>query len=745
MAKTRKKLTDEEKKIRRREQKKLTMRKLREKLKQNPVALEKKRKKDREYYYKNKSQGLVKTIKDISTREQRNLRKKWREDAKKRRVIKKIQRRTKEIIREGTPPSSPSRPHSPALTNSSLRQPSTSRVTTGKSVAARNRRMIKSENIYLRKRLQALENKLSKYRMRELRAKEAQTSKNKNESENKENNNRPIKKHFTKVARIKKSVKAFLSDDQNSRLTSGKKETITRKKEKKQIRLLNDTLINLHIKFQKETGSHISYKTFCRYRPFWIISPKSSARDTCLCAMHENMNLIVQALKSAKIINEITALDVAKGLCCDGNLKEICLERKCSECNDKVVEFSDYIANDSIVYQRWVTKKIPTIVKGQEKMCQRTIKEKTMTNKQSLIDILVTKMPLFMQHVANIFHQTRVVRKIKIDMLHQRSGLLHCDFSENYLCKYSREVQSAHFGGSKAQLSLHTSVFYYKNKDDCVTTEHKSYCTISENLRHDPALICAHLKPVIDHIKANLVSDIKTFHILSDGPSTQYRNKNMFLLLVEYLSVELDAEEIYWHFSESGHGKGAPDGIGGCLKRTADRQVGLGRDISNIKDLISCLQENVQATTIIYIDDTHLPVIEDKIKKTEVKPFKGTLRIHQIAWHKSEPNIIHARRLSCVSCPANVVCTHYEIGQIPIKSASYKNHETDYEDLFDVPSTRLPKKMWRYEEIDDTDSSEDNVVLANLRKTCQKSEKYDMAKSFHKPSFFCDSSDEDIF
>lgn len=45
MAKTRKKLTDEEKKIRRREQKKLTMRKLREKLKQNPVALEKKTKK----------------------------------------------------------------------------------------------------------------------------------------------------------------------------------------------------------------------------------------------------------------------------------------------------------------------------------------------------------------------------------------------------------------------------------------------------------------------------------------------------------------------------------------------------------------------------------------------------------------------------------------------------------------------------------------------------------------------------
>lgn len=46
--------------------------------------------------------------------------------------------------------------------------------------------------------------------------------------------------------------------------------------------------------------------------------------------------------------------------------------------------------------------------------------------------------------------------------MNNTNALLHFDFSENYGCKYS-EVQSAHFGGSKSQITLHTSVLYYKN------------------------------------------------------------------------------------------------------------------------------------------------------------------------------------------------------------------------------------------------------------------------------------------
>ena len=48
--------------------------------------------------------------------------------------------------------------------------------------------------------------------------------------------------------RVQESVTAFMTTDENSRLTAGKSQTITRRKIKKQKRFLNDTLRN-HRKF----------------------------------------------------------------------------------------------------------------------------------------------------------------------------------------------------------------------------------------------------------------------------------------------------------------------------------------------------------------------------------------------------------------------------------------------------------------------------------------------------------------
>lgn len=40
-----------------------------------------------------------------------------------------------------------------------------------------------------------------------------------------------------------------------------------------------------------------------------------------------------------------------------------------------------------------------------------------------------------------------------------------------------------------------------------------------------------------------------------------------------------------WSYLESSHGKGAADGIGGTLKRTADRLVATGSDIKDVSFL----------------------------------------------------------------------------------------------------------------------------------------------------------------
>ncbi|PZC72112.1 hypothetical protein B5X24_HaOG211912 [Helicoverpa armigera] len=79
---------------------KRSMRRAREKLKKDPVALEEKRKKDREYYHRKKSQEEMKTINDLSERQQRQLRNKWRKDAKLRKDRLKLLRETARFIDE---------------------------------------------------------------------------------------------------------------------------------------------------------------------------------------------------------------------------------------------------------------------------------------------------------------------------------------------------------------------------------------------------------------------------------------------------------------------------------------------------------------------------------------------------------------------------------------------------------------------------------------------------------------------
>ncbi|KAJ8877189.1 hypothetical protein PR048_021643 [Dryococelus australis] len=58
-----------------------------------------------------------------------------------------------------------------------------------------------------------------------------------------------------------------------------------------------------------------------------------------------------------------------------------------------------------------------------------------------------------------------------------------------------------------------------------------------------------------------------------------------------YLSKKLNVEEIHWHFSESTHGKGAPDRVGAVLKRTADGLVAHQVDIPDCDVLVPLLHQ----------------------------------------------------------------------------------------------------------------------------------------------------------
>lgn len=113
---------------------------------------------------------------------------------------------------------------------------------------------------------------------------------------------------------------------------------------------------------------------------------------------------------------------------------------------------------------------------------------------------------------------------------------------------------------SNHPLPLHTGVLYLSGG------VLESFASLSDCLRHDAAATWAHLDPVLEYIRDRYPAVTKV-HFLSDGPVSQYRNKTAFYLASTVPCLK-GFSCITWTFTEASHGKGAPNGAGGALKKS---------------------------------------------------------------------------------------------------------------------------------------------------------------------------------
>ncbi|XP_054259871.1 uncharacterized protein LOC128984559 [Macrosteles quadrilineatus] len=456
------------------------------------------------------------------------------------------------------------------------------------------------------------------------------------------------------------------------------------------------------------------------------------------------MSLIVSKMNTLKMIRERTPEDLIKNITCENEyLKEKCLEKKCMECKGNKVAFLDYNEEDSVTLYQWVDKKVEVQMKGRKKICKKTTKEEITCSKKKLKILFQSMFDKFVQHVNNIIHQHHAVRQIK-KTLKENEAFLHIDFSENYNCKFGQEIQSFHFGGSRDQVSMHTSVLYYHGINGTVS---QTLCTLSENRRHDSVAICGHLVPIFTEIK-KYVPNLEKVHFLSDGPTNQYRNRKMFVLAAKFIARELNVETLHWHFSEANHGKGAPDGVGGVLKRTADCVVARGKDIPSIDALIRVLEQNCKGVHLFKVDTEDILKLDTEFHGLELPKFKGILKVHEIAWSRKMKDEISARRLSCLLCEANQECDHYEIGKIMIQTPKCdKNHDGEGGDdnvCTNLPAKSKKQKTFRkkkpiYSAIySDSDSDPDNPPELNV-----KTNDFVVVKVFGKKTlnFYADTLD----
>lgn len=409
----------------------------------------------------------------------------------------------------------------------------------------------------------------------------------------------------SKPMKLRIAVQNFLERDDNSKMCPGKKDCKTRNKIKKQKRYLSDSMFNLHKKFQKENTLKASFASFCRLRPFWVVTRNISERDTCLCVYHENMQLMFEKLKYLDIISVQNLRELCKTVVCDIN-SESCMLRKCEKCKTKVPNINTFDNSTDTTYKLWKIMKENRMTRGREKEIRRTVKTELKITKKALLLKFLEALDRFLKHQYNITHQYVATTQMKTN-LSEGEIFMQVDFAENYCCKYSDEIQAVHFGASRQQISLHTGVYYYKCPDTGATKS-KSFCTFSDCLRHDACAISAHMQNILDQIC--LSHPIETLHVLSDGPTAQYRNKKAFYLFSQYLTQRYGIKNATWSFSEAGHGKGPMDGVGAVVKRTADRIVAQGKDLPDFDTFVTSMKTNISNVTISIVTETDINEIE---------------------------------------------------------------------------------------------------------------------------------------
>jgi len=459
---------------------------------------------------------------------------------------------------------------------------------------------------------------------------------------------------------VRREIRDFFLGDKASTECPGIKQGKTYNGEQKQRRYLNGTLKELHKVFlSKRDSSRVSYATFRRNKPEWLVKPLLTGRDTCMCKVCENFKFLFKASKSVQILNFNSCREFIESLWCSNTTTE-CLLRHCNNCQEKAVNFLTQNDQEPVMYNEWVTtseKKYST--KAKKEISVNITKKVSKYCTVAELKVLVkSKILSYMEHVGIYRHQMKA-SELVVQSLDSNEMAILIDWSMNYCCKYAKEIQSVHFGGSHAQIALHTGRLYLNGGLS------KSFCTLSEITRHDPKAITAHLKPILDkYLREN--PQVNKLYIMSDGPVSQYKNRDLYFLVTQFLAdLFKQLVVIEWVFSGSGHGKGEADGVGGTTKRTADNVVAHGKDVDSLEKFYSIVVERCPSIFYHIVKDVDLKEV-DSIEIPLTAPIPGTRKIHHWIWQTENPLRVNFKTLFCIAChKKSPNCPHYVLSKRP--------------------------------------------------------------------------------
>ena len=80
---------------------------------------------------------------------------------------------------------------------------------------------------------------------------------------------------------------------------------------------------------------------------------------------------------------------------------------------------------------------------------------------------------------------------------------------------------------------------------------------------------------------------------------------------------------------EAGHGKGPADGIGAVIKRTADRMIANGDDVTDAETMMKVLKTANTTVKLYLVTEKEIETVRELLPKS-LKSVPETMKIHQV-------------------------------------------------------------------------------------------------------------------
>jgi len=396
----------------------------------------------------------------------------------------------------------------------------------------------------------------------------------------------------------KEMIGNFLERDDNSRMTADRNLKYKYPDRVVQRRVLTDYTRPLHKKFHSEFPDvKVALTTFRKYRPRHIALSRELKTRSCLCEYCENTRLLLAKLK--QLTPEPIPLSPHEfcELYDDGVAVEELLKTVKADKPNNMVCYKSWKKVECEILA-WVTLPDGRTVKKPKKVT-RTLPALNTVTLDEYKNVVRTSIADWRAHQARYNHQFEAMREMRGKMRASQIEI-QCDFAEDYTCQVEAgEVQSGRW--NSPQIMLHPIVMRYKEHDDGPILT-KSFVYGSEVVAHNSEMILAILrqfwtKDLPETMGEEFMERLESVNYVSDSTYSQYRNRfGFFLIATHHIQFGVRAT---WNFLETGHGKGACDGVGGRVKRIASEEGRHGNIISDFDSFWSFM-ESLQETKITF-------------------------------------------------------------------------------------------------------------------------------------------------